>query len=303
MTGLLQHFEELRAALVAGVREEAAQSASNLASRAAEDFPTFHTTLNLLGYHGELALINEVMAIAWPQVQEAASYTRPAVAAYASRATDHLIYEYLEQAAVPSASDPVLLAALERYFAVDVGRLETYLSLLSGEAGRPWRADDFADLSAAALSGLLVEFIGMAHRAGISYGKVHLVRDHLPRYFLDRQAGYLYPREDVAALLRHGRRPPPVARGKDPEPLIPDHLTLRNFLQKMVQTVEPEFYPAAAIVELLPLWLRFLEVRGLIPATLHDEATNELAGLAAEMEPAWHDAQDPLLARNLLGDQ
>jgi glycosyltransferase involved in cell wall biosynthesis len=40
----------------------------------------------------------------------------------------------------------------------------------------------------------------------------------------------------------------------------------------------------------------------LIPATLHDEATNELAGLAAEMEPAWHDAQDPLLARNLLGD-
>jgi hypothetical protein len=303
LSGLLQHFDTLRAAVASGDHKRATQAATELASRAAEDFPTLHATLHLLGYHGELGLVNEVVATAWPQVQEAASYSRTAVAAYASRATDHLIYEYLEEATAPRADDSGLLAALERYFAVDVARLETYLALLSGKAGRPWRTGDFADLSAAALSGLLVEFTGMAHRAGVSYGKAHLVREQLPRYFLDRHAGYLYPREDVAALLRHGRQPPPVARGEAPHPLVPDRLTLRNFLEKMVQTVEPEFYPAAAIVELLPLWLGFLELRDLISTALHDEATVDLAGLAVEMAPAWHDAQDPLLARNLLGDQ
>jgi hypothetical protein len=300
VTDLSDHFAELRAALAAGEHDQARAAATRLANRAAEDFPTLHNTLNLLGYHGELALINEVMAIAWPQVQEAASYSRPAAAAYASRATDHLIYEFLDQHSEAAAPGEKLLDALERYFAVDAQRLETYFAFLRGETGRRWAAADFAGLDPAALGGLLVEFTGLAHRAGVSYGKAHLVREALPRYFLDRQAGFLHPREDVAALLRSGQRPPPAATGEPLHPLLPDRLTMRTFLQKMLQTVDPQYYPAAAVAELLPLWLRFLRARSLISDDQYARAVAELDGLAVELEAAWREADDPLLLANLV---
>lgn len=300
MTDLVDHFAELRAALVAADRERARAAATLLATRAAEDFPILHNTLNLLGYHGELALLNEVLAIAWPQVQAAAAYSRPAAAAYASRATDHLIYEYLDRHAGPAAPDETLLAALENYFAIDEQRLETYLRFLRGEAGLRWTSADFASLDATALGGLLVEFAGLARRAGVSFGKAHLVREALPRYFLDRQAGFLHPREDVAALLRSGQRPPPVTTGAPPHPLVPDRLTLRNFLQKMVQTVDPQHYPAAAVAELLPLWLRFLLARNLISAEQYASAIADLDGLPLELDSAWREADNAVLLANLL---
>lgn len=303
MADLTFLWQQLQSALVAGDDDEAASVALTLAARSVEDIPALHAALNMLGYHGRLSLINRVIAEAWPRLQEDKGYSRPAVAAFASRAADHLIYHYLENTPPPDGADAHLLQALERYFAVDVERLDLYLAFLRGDSGRRWQPADFAELDAGPLAGLLVEFVGLAHRAGVSYGKAHLVREHLPRYFLDRQAGYLYPREDIAALLRSGRRPPPAATGTPAEPLAPDRLTLLNFLQKLVQTVQPEPYVAAALVELLPLWLRFLELRDLIPAELYHEALQELDGVAEELAPVWRGAGDPLLVANLLGHE
>jgi hypothetical protein len=233
-------------------------------------------------------------------VQDDPGYSRPAVAAYAGRAADHLIYHYLERTEKPMPDDARLLEALERYFAVDADRLGTYFSFLLGESGRRWQAADFAGLDPGALGGLLVEFVGLAHRAGVPYGKAHLVRENLPRYFLDRQAGYLYPREDIASLLRSGRRPP-SAIAEAPDPLVPDRLTLLNFLEKLVRTIQPQPYVAAALVELAPLWLHFLHLRGLIREDVHDEALAGLSNLPEELPDVWRGTGDPLLAANLLG--
>lgn len=301
MADLTPLLQELQSVLVAGDEAEARRAALALATRAAEDIPALHAALNILGYHGRLALANEVMAEAWPRLKEDEGYSRPAVTAFMSRATDHLIYHYLESTTPPAGVDARLVEALERYFEVDAGRLELYLAFLRGESGRRWQPADFATLDAGALGGLLVEFVGLAHRAGVSYGRAHLVRDELPRYFLDRQAGYLYPREDVAALLRAGRRPPPAVTGAPAEPLVPDRLTLLNFVQKLVQTIQPQPYVAAALVELMPLWLHFLALRGLITEAVYEEAIRDLDGLAAELAPVWHGTGDPLLVANLLG--
>lgn len=301
MAELTPLLTELQAALVAGDERGAAETALALGSRAMEDIPALHAGLNMLGYHGRLALANRVMAQAWAQLQEDEAFSRPAREAFAGRAADHLIYHYLERTPPPAGTDAGLREALNRFFAVDAEKLDLYLSFLRGESGRRWQPQDFAGLDAGALSGLLVEFVGLAHRAGVSYGKAHLVREQLPRYFLDRRAGYLYPREDIAALLRAGRRPPPAATEAPAEPLVPDRLTLLSFLQKLVQTIQPEPYVAAALVELAPLWLRFLELRDLITADVYDDAVRDLDGLAAEMAPVWRGTGDPLLIATLLG--
>ncbi|MDT8307679.1 MAG: hypothetical protein RRC07_17225, partial [Anaerolineae bacterium] len=88
--------------------------------------------------------------------------------------------------------------------------------------------------------------------------------------------------------------------GPPAHPLVPERLTLRRFLGMMVQTVEPQLYPAAALVELIPLWLRFLDVRQLVAAEVLHEARAELAGLEEELAPVWHDSGDAVLIRNLL---
>ena len=288
-------YEELIEALTRSDEARVAELARSLAEDVASDPPALYHTLNLLGYHNRLALINEVMALAWPQVQEAATYSGAAVEAYAGRATDHLLYAYLAETADPDASDPALQARLERYFPVDVDRLEAYLGLLAGRLGRRWVEADFVELDTQKVQGLMLEFLGYAHRQEIPYARAHLVRDNLPRYFLDRKAGNLYPKEDVAALLRSGRRP--RTTGTEPEhPLVPDAATLENFLQKLGQTVTPQPYVIAAILALLPTWLQFLETRGLIQSEQRSRAKAEVETVEERIRPLLATFEDPVLA-------
>lgn len=269
--------------------DEVPSLARDLARQAEADFPALHAALNLLGYHNHLSLINEVMGIAWPQVQGTAAYSRPAVDAYAARAADHLIYAYLTGLPAgdePDPRAPELHQQLERYLPIDPQRLETYLLLLHGAVGRRWTMHDFQPPEMQNLSGLTVEFLGYGYRhEEIPYARGHLLRDQLPRYFLDRQVGNLYPKEDVAALLRGGRRP----RTSPPEPehpLCPDAQTLETFLRQMVQTVRPRPYAAAALVELAPAWLRFLVARGLVDPEQQQRTLDELQELQEEL-PAF----------------
>lgn len=286
--------QELIAAIDAGEESRVSELAYALAAEAGANPPAFYDTLNLLGYHGRLDLINEVMARAWPQVQEAGSYSGAAAQAYAGRATDHLLYAYLEETEQVDAQDRALQQQLERYFPIDPERLAPYLGLLAGHVGRRWRADDFAELDPQKLQGLMIEFMGYAHQAGSAYARAHLVREHLPRYFLDRKAGNLYPKEDVGALLREGRRPRPVVPEAE-DPLLPDAQTLDNFLQKMLQTVNPQPYVAAAILELLPLWLRFLGRRGLVEDKRRAEAQEAVREVGERIRPLLTSFADPAL--------
>ena len=287
-------IEALIDALAKNDEAGVARMARSLAEGAATNPPALYQTLNLLGYHNRLALINAVMALAWPRVQEASTYSGAAVQAYAGRATDHLLYAYLQNETEPDAHDPALQERLEFYFPVDGERLEAYLGLLTGRLGRRWQREDFADLDSQKLQGLMLEFLGFAHLQEIPYTRAHLVREHLPRYFLDRKAGYLHPKEDVGALLRSGRRP----RITTPEaeyPLMPDPDTLENFLQKLAQTVTPQPYVIAAILDLYPAWLQFLEERRLIEHRQVENSVGDLETIRARLQPVLAAFGDPSL--------
>ena len=304
---MMDTTKELIEALANGEETQVANLARSLAEGAAANPPALYHTLNLLGYYDRLALINDVMALAWPQVQAAGTFAKAAVQAYAGRATDHLLYAYLEEKAeadaqVADAHDPALQERLERYFPVDAERLQAYLGLLAGRLGRRWRSEDFAELDTHKLQGLMLEFLGYAYRQGVPYARGHLVREHLPRYFLDRKAGNLYPKEDVGALLRSGRRPRTVA--VEPEfPLLPDEATLENFLQKMGQTVTPEPYVIAALLSLLPTWLHFLEERQLITSAQRENTLPEVETVRAHLRPLLASFADPALARHKPGNE
>lgn len=289
--------QQLIQALARGDEDAVASLGRALARSAEQDFPVFHRALNMLGYHNRLALIVEMMELAWAQVQETPTYSKPAVDAYAGRATDHLIYRHLQERQEPGADREALAEQLETYFAVDAERLSAYLRLLSGEVGRPWTLQDFDPLKMEQLSGLMVEFLGYAHRAeDVPYSKSHLVREQIPRYLLDREAGNLFPKQDIAAILRREKPPFPIGQEQDVQRVLsPDRLTLQTFLERALQTLDNLPYAAAATLELMPVWVRFLQRRGLLAETSPDEVLPELQGLADELASYWQEHADPAL--------
>lgn len=306
--------QELVRALGQGDEEAISAAARSIAAEAHTDFPTFHKILNALGYYDRLQLLNELMFAAWAEVQETTAYSKPAVTAYATRAADHLIYQHVTvamagngahgarangSATEPDPEDPLLRERLERYFSVDTERLTSYIKLLTGTVGRPWSMQDFVKLDMQALSGLMIEFLGYAHRhEQVPFSRAHLLREHLPRYLLDRQAGNLVPRIDMAATLR-GDRPFPRPDAKPAHPLCPDRVSLNLFLERMLQTLAPLPYVAAAILQLQATWLRFLRFRGLIDAGQQEQSLADLRGLGRELASYWSDHEDERLRQSV----
>ena len=237
-------YRALNAADDARIRALSLQIAQN----ASGDFPLFHEILNALGFHNQVALVNEMMAAAWRQAQDSPTFSRPAVEAFAARATDHLIYAFLEEE--PNATEPSrsLIDKIEQYFAVEPQRLQSYLDLLSARKGYLWSEADFEPLGMRALSGIMVEFLGHAFQLDVPYARSHLFRDLMPRYLLDRQAGNLQPREDMASALRQSGRPFPNVPPPPLHKLVPDKPSLSLFMQRLLQTAYPQPHSAATLL-------------------------------------------------------
>lgn len=295
---LTQFLANLIKALNAANQEQLQSAGRQLAENASNDVPVFHAALNALGYHNELTLINDMMRTAWPKLQEEPEYSRPAVDAFAARAADHLIYAFLANRTTEEGIDAALIARLETYFPVDEERLGAYIQLLSGVAGRAWSTADFEPLKMRALNGLMVEFTGYAYRAQIPQARTHLVRELLPRYLLDRQAGNLQPKPDMAAALRQSRRPFSHPPAEPLHSLAPDRPSLKLFLERILQTVNPNYYMGAAMLELMPHWLAFLEVRELLSGDITQRSLEAISGLGQELGAFWAAHPDNAL-RNL----
>lgn len=283
------------AALNTGDDARLEQAARRFSEHAQLDFPSFLTVLNALGFHNRIELVNELMRATWPQVQEEPAYSRPAVQAFAARAADHLIYATLQEDAQTETAGDELVAEVGRYFPVDRQRLQEYIQFLSGRVGRRWSRADFETLEMPSLRGLMVEFMGYACRAGAPLGRVHLVRDMLPRYFMDRQSGNLRPKPDVAEALRQGRPPIPPPSAQPPFPLVPDKESLALFLERALQTVHPQPYAAAATLLHLPTWFQFLDVRDLISLSASRPRRRSLSTLRQELDRYWTDHPDQSL--------
>lgn len=286
----------LYAALNRGDEEQTRKIGVDIARQAEDDFPVFHDVLNALGFHNRLDLINQMMLTAWPQVQAARSYSRPAVEIYAARATDHLIYAFIEDSSTSATHSERLVERLEAYFAVESDRLQSYLGLLSGAVGRAWSAADLEPLRMPTLSGLMVEFLGFTHRLNIPFARAHLFREMMPGYFLDRHAGNLQPKADMAAVLRQGGMPPAATARAELHPLVPDRASLTLYLQRALQTIQPQPYGAAIIVILLPYWCDFLTYRNLTSESVTGQVSAFLPALRQELAPFWAGHPDRQLA-------
>jgi hypothetical protein len=292
-----------------------------LAETAGKDLDTFYVALDRLAYHGQLALAARMMTQAWPQIGQGQELVPWAPEEFAARAMDLTLFAHVERTPDTSPDDPDLLAALEVFAPVDREPLAAHLALLVGRDDRHWALGDFAfrrrarhewvdeeedapaDPAARQLGELTLTFLGALHREqGISLAKGDLARKAIERYILKRHEGELEP---VDSPLERARRPkgsktPRVIRQALSNPLCPDRATLDRFLGSMLNFISPQYYEAAATLELMPAWLRFLEGRGLLATEQRTMALNELHKLVSDAAPIWEQrTADPAVGPNI----
>ena len=96
------------------------------------------------------------------------------------------------------------------------------------------------------------------------------------------------------AMNPRKKLPPPPKPG---HPLCPERVTLDVYLAQLVGFLNGLYYSAAALFEVMPAWLRFLESRGFIDAERRRKTVEELRPLQASLLKMWEKNEDPTLLR------
>ena len=323
-------------ALVAQRGDRAPALAREMAALAGNEIDMWYRGETQLAYHGQLSVLVEAMRLAWPQARRSTDIVSWGIDEFAHRAIGYELLEYAERTPVPEASDPALLARLHVYNKDIVPeRVAAYLAHLTGQAQRQWTMRDFAfapprrrsrhdwdeeeeDAPATAASqspsdqnfyDLSIEFLGYLHCVeGVPYTKGELGRRELAKFILERHAGELEYQESMLESLqrdltrRHGRKLPSTPKfRKSAHPLVPDHERLDRFLGGLLQLLNQLYYHTAALFELIPAWLRFLESCHLIDAALRVQTLRDIESLVEPLcQVCGNFADDPTLQQALL---
>jgi hypothetical protein len=283
-------------ALVAGRGEIVSALANEIAASAGREIDTFNNVLDQLAYHGQLSVLVKAMRIAWPLVKGSGDIVLWGSDEFAARATDYVVFDYLEHTTSPDANDPELIQPLEFYASIERERLTRYLACLTGQANRRWTMSDFELKSKPNRRGtvgtgqqnlldLSAEFLGYLRREeNVPYTRGEMARENIQKYILDRYAGELAPRPSMLEAALYPQKHKSKPRPPKPEHLLcPDRSTLDLYLGRLMHFINPQQYKLAATIELAPAWLRFLESRQLIDAQQHARTLSELHGLDAEV--------------------
>ena len=315
---------QINNALVAGGTESLGVLVHELGVVGETHIDRFNFTLSQLAYHGRLDLLLDARRTAWPHIRESKNVVPWGIEEFGRRGIYAELFDWLEghpAADAQDASEAELLRRTSLYGELDQqtigdalarmsGRKTTVWSLADFELDRPgavkrrtWDDDDEdkADPRGSAnLADLTYEFLGYARReAGIPWPRAELGRNHLMHYMLDRHAGRL--EESMAeAMMRIAKGKMRVRPRRPENVLCPDPRSLDAYLARLLSPLKAAPVDAAALLMLVPVWLRFVESRGLIDAARRRSTLQAIAYLADSLAKTFEQwGEDPSLAADM----
>lgn len=291
-TGTLLEWQITRA-LRDGRTADLPPLTQELAQHAAEFPAELLAAAEKLAYYGQLVPLAAMLRDAWPHIQTA-DFEETAVEEYVVQAMNYLIMEHVTANPTPNANDPHLFALLDPFAEIDAEELRDYVAELSGQQRRNWQPDDFAVPPQSGksiaipptvetnLTHLLREFMHAAQSDGVPISRAALAYWPLHEYLLTRL------QESAHAYQPKRKSESRVARKSyGLSYLCPTPITLAQFLADKLESALPRHYPAAALVAVLPAWLRFLQQRDLITPEQQKQAMRGLQELLPELRDFW----------------
>ncbi len=299
-------------------RDEAVHAyALELAGQAWDHFDHWRHTESQLAFHGRSRTLRAVMYMAWPKVRETENIFPWARDGFAHRAIQYEILDFIERTSMPSGDDPQLLERVKFYWpeGVDMERLGTVVAWQAGLLERRWREKDFVprlarrpsrgewdedegdadedesaegmDPAVLNLLDLMAQFVGHAHRVeGRPFCRVELARGAIHNFLTRRQEGGLEYRESMldSAMREAGRKHGKIKRFKPyASRLCPDYERLDRYVAGLLNgfTVDP--YAVVALLDGMPVWVRFLHAQGLLSVEACRKTLQELQPLAGHV--------------------
>jgi hypothetical protein len=275
------------------------------------DIDIFNRAEEMIAYHGQLPALVDSMRVAWLSVKSSSNVVPWGIDEFCSRAMSYEILNFADrspEAAVPSAE---LWERLAFYSEINRSLIAANLAHLTKGNGQQWTMNDFVlspphgnseeedeweaiDEDTIQASGelnfyhLTIEFLGYLRRVeGVSYAKGELGRRELYQFILDRHAGKLEYRQSMLQSMlqdvdsKKGRRAAPQRKYRRYEHmLVPDPERLEHFLADLLGMMNQLNHRASAFFEIIPAWLRFLEIQQLIDAETRAQSIGRLAHLA-----------------------
>lgn len=288
-----------------------------LASLAGKDIDIFNRAEEMIAYHGQLPVLVDSMRVAWPAVKSSSDVVAWGIDEFCNRAISYELLHFADQAPGPGVQNGRLLERLEFYSTLDPKQVSAYLAHLNSQCGKPWTMDDFVlspppgrsegedeedEMEAIVANGdqpngelnlyhITVEFLGYLRRVEcVPYAKGELGRRELHRFILDRHRGRLEYRESMLQSAQRdianwkGRRLPPKPKYPRYENmLVPDRYRLDRFLAGLLDMMSQLHHRASALFEIIPAWLRFIEMHGLIDSGTRRKALDDLIPIAERL--------------------
>ena len=269
--------------------QDIAQFSITLAQRADSNIDLTIATMDKLAYHNQLSILMQMNAVIFPLVIESKTildFTRDEIGL---RASNYIIFNYLDSSPDPVADNPVLQTQLNQYTPIDPEGLVVYMANLNDKPLEQLTAAHFIFTPAPQgeasriphdlihnISELSAQFLGYLRRVeDVAYTKGHLVNSVLAQYLLEQVT------TAVADWDETNNADPITA------PLLPDRASVESLLGSYLTVFNANPHKAAAIFELLPAWIRFLAGLGLVTDGEAKTAVSDLHGLDDTMQTLW----------------
>jgi hypothetical protein len=316
----------INTAIVTGQTEPLPTLVEEMTEKIPSSIDYFLEMTDKLLYHGYGDLAANAMCKAWPAIKESQNIMNPSEIGYL--AVDILLHAYLDNTEHPESNDPQLQENLAAITDIPVvpEKLARYIELAHGENLPQWSMSDFdlpkngqksseeiSDMQAEAsqpanspqsnLYELTIAFLGyLRHTENVPYVKGYLVRENIHQYILDRLAGTIKPHEPmfVPPNQRQSQKQPPVPSPSQIEHILcPDAGTIELFAMRFFSFIKAEYHKVAALFEVLPAWLRFLETMQLVDTEQHARTAQNLRSKVVATMHAWENSDDTTLRVNI----
>jgi hypothetical protein len=277
---------------------------------AGDKLDTYYRVISALAYHGKLEILYQGMRQARPYVAEGGGLMPWAYDEFTAKLADLEILYQADRNPGLRPDDPILqqhFAEYEQTIAPE--KMFPLLDYCTGRETPTWSVADFTisknkkrrDSVNENYLYLFAAFTHYAHdEEGIALTKAKMVGDELADYFALRHQGEL---EKTGS--DYGRRPKRRRKQKPKEiissyPLCPDAATLDTFMARLLGFMSFRYYEAAALFELMPVWLRFLTKYDLLDEETRRWVVQSLSYLKGHLvQIADSQLSDPAVKENL----
>ncbi|OGF66141.1 MAG: hypothetical protein A2Y62_06365 [Candidatus Fischerbacteria bacterium RBG_13_37_8] len=283
-----------------------------LARMAGENIDEFFGIIDALSYHNQLAMVIDALPIARRKIHNNAEIVSSAIKEFNIIATTNIIFSFFEKDLAVDAHDPALLKKLNLYIELDVNMLEEYLIYITNKSNRKWATNDFpyTRISRASqydyyqkkkkrkkslfeenIAYFCAAFLGyLRHSENIPYGKAYLGSNEIMEYLIIRVSGDyefnvgLHKKRFIESAFM----------------LLPEEESLTIYLGIILSFFNCQYYRAAAMLEMLPYWLKFMKCNDLLTESEEAVCKKELQIIFKEAYKLFENYnQDPTIFDNI----